>query len=50
MSLLAVLNGLEHLLPSFGVSVPRGAGVEAAQEAYLSLQAAIDCPDEQRTD
>ncbi len=32
---LAVLNGIEHVLRSRGVRVPRGAGVEAAREAYL---------------
>ncbi len=35
-TVLAVLNGLEHLLPSFGVSVPRGAGVEAARRTYAA--------------
>jgi aspartate aminotransferase-like enzyme len=31
---LAVLGGLEHVLRSRGVTVPRGAGIEAAREAY----------------
>lgn len=31
---LAVLGGLEHVLRSRGVPVPRGAGVEVAREAY----------------
>jgi len=31
---LAVLAGLEHVLRSQGVDVPRGAGVEAARQAY----------------
>jgi (S)-ureidoglycine-glyoxylate aminotransferase len=35
-TVLAVLDGLEHLLPSFGVSVPRGAGVEAARRTYAA--------------
>jgi (S)-ureidoglycine-glyoxylate aminotransferase len=34
-TVLAVLNGLEHVLRSRGVTVPRGAGIEAAREAYL---------------
>jgi (S)-ureidoglycine-glyoxylate aminotransferase len=32
---LALLDGIEHVLRSRGVTVPRGAGVEAAREAYL---------------
>jgi len=32
---LAVLDGLEHVLRSRGVSVPRGAGVDAARDSYL---------------
>jgi aspartate aminotransferase-like enzyme len=35
-TVLAVLNGLEHVLRSFDVSVPRGAGVEAARETYVA--------------
>lgn len=38
---LAVLAGLEHVLRSRGVSVPRGAGVEAARKVYL---AGVDSP------
>ena len=32
---LAVLNALEHVLRSQGVSLPRGAGVEVARTTYL---------------
>ncbi|MGH2404437.1 MAG: hypothetical protein ACRDGN_08225 [bacterium] len=32
---LAVLNGLEHVLRSRDVAVPPGVGVEIAREAYL---------------
>ncbi len=35
-TVLAVLNGLEHVLRSRGVSIPRSAGVEAARASYLS--------------
>ncbi|MGH2374825.1 MAG: pyridoxal-phosphate-dependent aminotransferase family protein, partial [bacterium] len=38
-TVFAVLNGLEHVLRSFGVSVPRGAGVDAARESYLASAA-----------
>ena len=38
-TVLAVLNGLEHVLRSRGVAVPRGAGVEAARIAHLSSPA-----------
>jgi (S)-ureidoglycine---glyoxylate transaminase len=31
---LAVLNGLEHVLRSRGLSIPRGAGVEEARRVY----------------
>ena len=33
----AVLSGLEHVLRSLGIRVPRGAGVEAARAQYLSI-------------
>lgn len=36
-TVLAVLTGLEHVLRSFGVAAPRGAGVEAARAQYLSI-------------
>jgi (S)-ureidoglycine---glyoxylate transaminase len=32
---LAVLTGLEHILRSQGLSLPRGAGVEVARTTYL---------------
>ena len=32
---LAVLDGLDHVLRSRGVAVPRGAGVDAARDSYL---------------
>ncbi len=35
-TVLAVLNGLEHVLRSLGVTVPRSAGVETAREVYLA--------------
>ncbi|MBI3976394.1 MAG: alanine--glyoxylate aminotransferase family protein [Armatimonadetes bacterium] len=35
-AVLAVLNGLEHVLRSSGVGVPRGMGVEAARASYLT--------------
>ncbi len=38
-TVLAVLNGLEHVLRSRGFSVPRGAGVEAARAIYVSSAA-----------
>ncbi len=38
-TVLAVLNGLEHVLRSRGVAVPRGAGVDAARRVYMSSMA-----------
>ena len=38
-TVLAVLNGLEHVLRSRGVAVPHGAGVDAARSVYLSSMA-----------
>lgn len=38
-TVLAVVNGLEHVLRSRGVEVPRGAGVEAARAAHFSSAA-----------
>ncbi len=35
-TVLAVLNGLEHVLRSRGIQVPRSAGVETARATYLS--------------
>jgi (S)-ureidoglycine-glyoxylate aminotransferase len=35
-TVLAVLNGLEHVLRSRGVAIPRGAAVEAARSVYAS--------------
>ena len=40
-TVLLVLSGLEHVLRSLGVDVPRRAGVEAAMEAYR-LPVAVD--------
>lgn len=38
-TVLAVLDGLEHVLRSRGVAVPRGAGVDAARRVYMSSMA-----------
>jgi len=38
-TVLAVLNGLEHVLRSRGVAVPHGAGVDAARSVHLSSMA-----------
>ena len=38
-TVLAVLTGLEHVLRSMSVGVPRGAGVEVARGTYLSSTA-----------
>ena len=35
-TVLTVLNGLEHILRSFGAKVPYGSGVETARQTYLA--------------